>query len=163
VVPARLPAVDMSDLSADQSGFIVACAACAQRNRLPYARLDRAIRCAKCKAPLALPSVPLEVPGASVFDALIGASALPVLVDFWAPWCGPCHMVAPEIKKVAASEAGRLVVAKVNTEALPDLAARFGIQSIPTMALFAQGREVGRTMGARPAEGILSFVSHSVR
>ena len=78
-----------------------------------------------------------------------------MLVDFWAPWCGPCLAVAPEIVRVASNESGRLVVAKVNTEELQDLAGRFGIRSIPTMALFAGGREIGRTMGARPAPGIM--------
>jgi thioredoxin 2 len=152
----------MGEVSADAGGLIVPCPACGQRNRLAYGRLDAATRCPKCKASLAPPAAPVDIPSAAVFDALVASSALPVLVDFWAQWCSPCHMVAPELKKVAASEAGRLVVAKVNTEERRDLAARFRIQSIPTLALFANGREVNQMSGALPAEGILSFVSQSL-
>ena len=78
---------------------------------------------------------------------------VPVVVDFWAPWCSPCRMVAPELEKVAAANRGRWVVAKVNTDEVPELGARFGIQSIPTMAVFQGGKEVGRSGGARPAAG----------
>ena len=83
-------------------------------------------------------------------------------MDYWAPWCGPCRMVAPELEKVAARQSGRLLVIKVNTDALPDLGERFGIRSIPTMAVFAGGREIGRTSGARPAADIEAFVAQAV-
>jgi thioredoxin 2 len=104
----------------------------------------------------------VDVPSARLFDALVSQSAVPVVVDYWAPWCGPCRMVAPELQKVAARHAGQLLVVKVNTEALPDIAQRFGIQSIPTMALFKGGREVSRTVGARPAAGIEAFIAQTV-
>ena len=90
-------------------------------------------------------------------------SALPLIVDFWAPWCAPCRMVAPELAKVAARNAGRYLVVKVNTDALPDLGERFAVRSIPTMAVFAGGREVARTAGARPAEDIEAFVQSALQ
>jgi thioredoxin 2 len=89
----------------------------------------------------------------------VSRAALPIVVDFWAPWCGPCHMVAPELAKVAKRHAGRLLVVKVNTDALPDLGERLGIRSLPTLAVFAGGREAGRISGARPASEIESFVT----
>ena len=97
------------------------------------------------------------------FESLVSQSKLPVLVDFWADWCGPCKMVAPELEKVAAQAAGRILVAKVNTEDLQQTAARFGIASIPTMALMRDGREVNRISGARPARDILQFVEQNIR
>ena len=96
------------------------------------------------------------------FDAEVKTSDGPIVVDFWAEWCGPCRMVAPEIQKVAARQAGRVLVVKVNTEAVPDLGDRFGIRSIPTLAVFAQGREVARTAGARPAQEIEAFVNQAI-
>jgi len=146
----------------DEKGVIAACSNCGQKVRTAYERLGQSVRCARCKADVPPPDEPIEVPSAALFDALIASSALPVVVDYWAPWCGPCHMVAPELRKVAAGRRGRLIVAKVNTEALPDLGGRFGIQSIPTMAVFSGGRELARTVGARPAAGIEAFIDQAV-
>ena len=94
-------------------------------------------------------------------DRLVSRSSLPVLVDYWAPWCGPCRMVAPEVKKVAARRAGRAIVVKVNTDVLSDLGERFGIRSIPTLAVFADGREVSRVAGARAAPDIEALLDHA--
>ncbi len=96
------------------------------------------------------------------FQQVVSLSALPVVVDFWAPWCGPCRMIAPEMVKVAATNAGRWLVVKVDTEALPGLGQRHQIRSIPTMAVFAQGREAARTSGARPAPAIETFVRGAI-
>jgi thioredoxin 2 len=104
---------------------------------------------------------PVDVPGAVEFDELIAQSALPVLVDFWAPWCGPCKMVAPEFVKIAATGAGRWIVAKVNTEELPDLSARFNIRAIPTMTVFKNGIEVARQAGAMLAARIQQFIEQA--
>ena len=88
---------------------------------------------------------------------------MPVVVDYWAPWCGPCRMVAPELKKVARHLQGRVLVVKVNTDALSDLGERFGIQSIPTLAVFGGGKELARTAGARPANDIEAFIDQATR
>jgi thioredoxin 2 len=98
----------------------------------------------------------------AAFDALVSSSALPVVVDFWAPWCGPCRMVAPELQRVAAANIGRYLVVKVNTDALPEIGERFRIRSIPTMAVFARGSEIARTAGARPAADIEAFISSAL-
>jgi thioredoxin 2 len=142
----------------DDRGIVTACAACGQKNRFLYERLGEAVRCGQCKAALTMPAEPIEVANTADFDRLVASSPLPVLVDYWAPWCGPCRMVAPELKRVAARRAGRAIVVKVNTDVLSDLGQRFGIRSIPTLAVFADGREVSRAAGARPASDIEAFL-----
>jgi len=104
----------------------------------------------------------VEVKSDLVFDALVSHSALPVLVDFWAPWCGPCKMVAPEVRKVANETAGHLLIAKVNTEEVPSLARQFRVTAIPTMALFKNGIEVARQAGAMPAPAIRKFIEQDL-
>jgi thioredoxin 2 len=153
----------MATLAFDDRGIIVPCGQCAQKNRLTYARLGESVRCARCKHELAAPNTPIEIGSTADFDRLIANASIPVAVDYWAPWCGPCRMVAPELEKVAARNAGRLLVVKVNTDALTDLGERFAIRSIPTLAVFAAGREVARTAGARPANDIEAFVNGAVR
>ncbi len=143
----------------DDKGVVVACPACGQKNRLAYGQLGASARCGHCKQALGGVSTPVDVPDAAAFDRLINSASLPVVVDFWAPWCGPCRMVAPELIKVAARQSGRFVIAKLNTDAVPEIGDRFRIRSIPTMAVFSGGREVARTTGARPAADIEAFIA----
>jgi thioredoxin 2 len=134
--------------------MILQCASCSKSNRLPAARAMERAKCAACKAPLLPLTRPIAMANAQDFDELVRDSRVPVLVDFWAAWCGPCRMVAPELEKLASGRVGEFVVAKVDTEALPDVAARFHIRSIPTMILFRGGKEAARLSGAMSASQI---------
>ena len=151
----------MGSLTLDDRGIVAACTSCGQRNRFVFGRLDGTVRCAKCKHPLSAPSEPIEISMTADFDRVIAQSSLPVLVDYWAPWCGPCRIVAPEVQKVAARQAGRALVIKVNTDELTDVGERFGIRSIPTLAVFAGGREITRVAGARAASEIEALLQQA--
>ncbi len=148
----------MATNSIDEKGVLLACPSCGQRNRLAWDRLDGQGRCASCKQALGTSSLPLAVTTQAQFSSMIAGSALPVLVDFWADWCGPCRSLAPELEKLAVSGAGDFLIAKVDTEALPELARQFAIRSIPSLLLFAGGREVSRTAGAQSAGALRNFV-----
>jgi thioredoxin 2 len=144
-------------LSADDRGVVLPCPQCQRANRLPFTHLHQNGRCGNCKAALPPPSLPVEIDSESSFRALIRDAALPVLVDFWAPWCGPCQMAAPEVAKLAALASGELLVVKVNTEGQPGLAREMGVRSIPLFAVFSAGREIERTAGAMPAFELRAF------
>ena len=153
----------MAGAALDDRGVVTSCSSCGQKNRQVFGQLGDTMRCGKCRTELPPAAVPVHVPSDAAFDALVRSSSLPVLVDFWAPWCGPCRMVAPELDRVAEAEAGRLIVAKVNTEDLPMVGDRFGVRSIPTMAVFAGGAEVARDVGAKPASAIQAFVRQAIQ
>jgi thioredoxin 2 len=150
--------VAAAPIQLDPRGLLLICPQCGQRNRAVYQRLGQTFRCGQCHQTLPQIGEPVEVDDPDGFDTFTGQSALPVLVDFWAPWCGPCKMVAPELVKVANQLAGKLVIAKVNTEESPRLAQQLGITAIPTLVLFKAGREIARQPGARPAPAILQFI-----
>ncbi len=134
--------------------MIVSCSSCAKANRLPARRLADKAHCGGCKAPLVPLGGPVELANEADFDELVRDAPVPVLVDFFAEWCGPCRAVGPEIAKVARRHAGRLVVAKIDTDALEGVARRFGIRTIPTMILFCDGRAAERIDGAMSAAAI---------
>lgn len=134
--------------------MIRACRHCGAKNRVPASKLDRIGRCGKCRESLGALDTAGSIESAADFDGVVRASRTPVLIDFWASWCAPCRALAPELERLAQQRAGRLLVAKVDTEALPDVAARFGIRSIPTLVLFRDGTEAARVSGAMPAAEI---------
>src|SRR5580765_7363198 len=119
----------MAHLVLDDRGVVMSCSSCGQKNRVAYSHLGDAVKCGKCKTELSATTIPLEVDTTADFDRLVAHSPIPIVVDYWAPWCGPCRMVAPELAKVAARSGGKFLVVKVNTEALSDLGERFGIRS----------------------------------
>jgi thioredoxin 2 len=148
----------MANVQLDDRGIVVACSNCGKKNRIAYGRLGDPNRCGQCKQALPPPGEPIELHSSVDFDRVVSKASIPVVVDYWAPWCGPCRMVTPELQKVATRQAGKMLVVKVNTDEAADLGQRFNIRSIPTLAVFANGREVARTTGARPAPEIEAFV-----
>jgi thioredoxin 2 len=142
---------------------LIRCAACGAMNRVPLDKVQngREPVCGRCKAPLALRPQPLVVTDAT-FAEQVERSPLPVLLDMWAPWCGPCRMVAPVVEELCGELAGRVRVAKLNVDENPVTAGRFQIQSIPALLLLQNGREIDRMVGAQPKAEIMRHLQRFV-
>ena len=136
------------------------CRACSTTNRIPARHLPDAGRCGACKAVLPPHDEPIDGDRGS-FDQIITEVRVPVLVDFWAAWCGPCRMAAPEVRALAKEMAGKAVVLKVDTEREPELAARYQVQSIPNFIVFNEGRPVLQRAGVVPRSEMKTWLEHA--
>jgi thioredoxin 2 len=133
------------------------CPACKKTNAIPLEKLLDGPVCGSCKAKLPAPDRPIEVSDIS-FDDLVEGSPLPVLVDFWAPWCGPCRVLGPTLEGFAKKKAGQVLVAKLNTDESPVTQNRFGVRGIPTLIVFKDGQEINRQVGAVSEQVIESLL-----
>ena len=137
----------MSDTTLDDRGIIVTCPKCAKRNRIPF---GSDAKCGNCGTPLPAPAEPIEAPSSVAFDALIQKSRLPVVVDFWAPWCKPCDAVEPHLRSLVEEWGERARLVRVNVDEEPGLSGRYGVLSLPTVILFAGGEPRATVYGAQP-------------
>ena len=133
------------------------CAQCGRKNRVAPAHLTSRVRCGACKTDLPAIAEPINA-DAALFDEIIDGARVPVLVDFWAPWCGPCHMAAPEVERLARTMAGRAIVLKVNSDEQPALAERYGVRGIPNFIVFRSGRVVQQQAGLARHDDMLRWL-----
>ena len=136
------------------------CSGCGAKNRTPYEHLAHLGHCGACKATLPPMAEPIDADTVR-FDEIVGASPVPVLVDFWAPWCGPCRVAGPQVKKVAQVMAGRAVVLKVNTDQQPALAQRFQVQGIPNFLVLNRGQVVSQQAGLVDAQQMQRWLENA--
>jgi thioredoxin 2 len=143
---------------------LIDCPSCGVKNRVPLSKIAQGLQpsCGRCNEPLPLDSKPLSVTDGN-FASAVERSPLPVLLDMWAPWCGPCRMVAPVIEELAKQMAGRMRFGKLNVDENPATAARFGVQSIPTLLILDRGREIDRIVGAQPKAAIVQRLEQALR
>ena len=154
----------MPDSNADAASgaetLVVPCPTDGVLNRVPRARLGLEPKCGKCGNPL-FPGKPVDLDAAG-FERHALRSDLPVVIDFWAAWCGPCRMMAPAFEGAAAQREPRVRLAKVHTEAEPAIAGRYGIRGIPSLVMIRKGREIARTSGAMPTQAIVQWVEQAL-
>jgi thioredoxin 2 len=144
-------------MSTPTEATVITCPSCGANNRVPADKVRAGLHpvCGQCKSPLTVSPHPVTVTDANFAEA-VEQSPFPVLLDMWAPWCGPCRMIAPTIEQLAGELAGKVKVAKLNTDENPLTASRFNVRSIPTLLVFKNGAEVDRIVGAIPKQEILN-------
>lgn len=143
-------------MSTPTEAKVITCPSCGAKNRVPGEKPREGLQpvCGQCKSPLSVSAHPVTVTDAN-FAEEVERSPIPVLLDLWAPWCGPCRMIAPTIEQVASELAGRVKVGKLNTDENPMTASRFNVRSIPTLLVLKDGKEIDRLVGAFPKQEIL--------